>query len=82
MNSSSSKKEIRILGVETMKNDKKIITGTDVGIVCSGIGIICNLIVIVMVIIEKDINILMPIGFTILNILMLLTNMKNKKNKQ
>ncbi|MGM0209229.1 hypothetical protein IGI96_003753 [Enterococcus sp. DIV0421] len=62
-----------------MKNDKKIITVTDVGIVCLGISSIGCIIMIIVGLIYKE-NILTPIMLLFATTPSLLANIK--KNKQ
>ena len=61
--------------------EKKTITGTDVAIICSTIGVIASIILIAMDIIEHE-STTVGIGFFWLCITHLLVNVKNKKDAQ
>ena len=63
--------------VITMKNDKKTITATDVGIVCLGISSIGCIIMITVGLIYKE-NILTPIMFLFVTTPSLLANIKKR----
>lgn len=60
-----------------MKNDKKTITATDVGIVCLGISFIGCIIMITVGLIYKE-NILTPIMFLFVTTPSLLANIKKR----
>ncbi|MFR4351247.1 MAG: hypothetical protein ACLT3H_06175 [Roseburia sp.] len=60
-----------------MKNDKKTITATDVGIVCLGISSIGCIIMITVGLIYKE-NILTPIMFLFVTTPSLLANIKKR----
>ena len=60
-------------------NNEKNITGPDVGIVCSIIGIIASMLVIIINIIKKE-SAGVGIGLLIFCFLTLSTNIKNKKD--
>lgn len=59
--------------------EKKTITGTDVAIICSAIGVIASIILIVMDIIDHE-STTAGIGFFCLCMTQLLVNIKNKKD--
>ena len=56
---------------------KKRITGLDVGIICSIVGIIASILVIIIDLVKKE-SAGVGIGLLIFCFLSLLTNMKNK----
>lgn len=64
-----------------MRKDKKKITGIDIGVKCSIIGIIASIVLIVMNIIENEST---TIGIVLLGACAanLAVNMKNKKDNQ
>lgn len=61
--------------------EKKAITGTDVAIICSTVGVIVSIILIVMDIIEHE-STTAGIGLLCLCMTHLLVNVKNKKDAQ
>lgn len=62
-----------------MKNKKKI-TSFDIGIICSTVGIIASILVIIINVLKKE-SVGVGIGLLIFTFLSLLTNIKNKKEK-
>ena len=60
-----------------MKNKKKI-TGSDVGIICSIVGIIASVLVIIIDAFKGE-SVVVGIGLLIFCFLSLFTNIKNKK---
>lgn len=64
-----------------MKKDKKVITGTDIGIICNIIGIIASLILIKRNLIDNE-SIVIGIILLIVCGANLSTNLKNKKDNQ
>ena len=63
-----------------MKNNKKI-TGSDVGIIFSVVGIIASILVIIIDILKEE-SVGVGIGLLCFCILALLTNIKNKKDSK
>ncbi len=64
-----------------MMKKKKAITGTDVAIICSAIGVIASIILIIMDIIDHE-STIAGIGLFCLCMTQLLVNVKNKKDAQ
>ena len=63
-----------------MKNSKKI-TGPDVGIICSIVGIIASILVIIINALKKE-SAGVGIGLLVFCFLTLSTNIKNKKDNK